>query len=198
MSEQPQIDRPNQLVGHGEEAHSFDGIQEYDNKLPNWWLWTFYLACIFSVGYWVHYHVLHTGPSSMEAYQMEMKAAEEASAQAAAKNPLTNEFLVKLSKDSQIVGEGKALFAKSGCIACHKLDGGGLIGPNLTDEFWIHGGKPTLIYKTISEGVVLKGMPAHGKTLGRARIQKIVAYLETIRNTHVKGGKPPQGKKEDG
>jgi cytochrome c oxidase cbb3-type subunit 3 len=197
MSEQ-QVDRPNQLVGQGEEAHSFDGIQEYDNKLPNWWLWTFYLACIFSVIYWVHYHVLHTGPSSMETFQMEMKAAEEAAEKLEAKHPLTDALLVKLSKDSQVVEEGKTLFAKSGCAACHKPDGGGLIGPNLTDEFWLHGGKPTLIFKTISEGVVLKGMPAHGKLLGRSRIQKIVAYLETIRNTHVKGGKEAQGKKEEG
>ncbi|HHI81061.1 MAG TPA: c-type cytochrome [Planctomycetes bacterium] len=198
MSEQQQLDRPNQLVSHGEEAHSFDGIQEYDNKLPNWWLWTFYLACIFSVVYWIHYHVLQTGPSSMEAYQMEMKAAKEAAEKRAAKNPLTNRLLVKLSKNPKAVEEGKKLFLNKGCVACHKADAGGLIGPNLTDEYWIHGSKPVQIFQTISEGVPLKGMPAHKATVGRKGIEKIVAYLQTIRNTHVKGGKEPQGKKEDG
>ncbi len=192
------IDRPNQLVDHGEEAHSFDGIQEYDNKLPNWWLWTFYLACLFSVGYWIHYHVLQTGLSSMEAYQLEMKEAKKAAEKREAKNPLTDALLLKLSKDPKIVAEGKTLFLKNGCVGCHKADAGGMIGPNLTDEYWLHGGKPTQIYHTIFNGVPLKGMPAQGKLLGRSRIQKLVAYLESIRNTHVKGGKAPQGKKEEG
>ncbi len=175
--------------------HDFDGIREYDNRLPNWWLWTFYLAIAFSFFYWLHYHVLHTGPSQWEEYRAEVKAEEARLAAIAAKNPLSDEKLLELSRDPQVVARGRAVFMKN-CVACHRADGGGLVGPNLTDDYWIHGGKPLQIMKTITDGVPEKGMVSWGPVLGPLKIRDVTAYVLTIKGTNVPGGLKPQGTKE--
>ncbi len=175
--------------------HDFDGIREYDNRLPNWWLWTFYIMIIFSFFYWVHYHVLHTGPDQWQEYAAEVKAEEEKLASLAAKNPVTDETLLEESRNHEVVARGKKVFMTN-CVSCHKADGGGLVGPNLTDRFWIHGGKPAQILHTITVGVPAKGMVAWGPVLGASRIRDVTAYLLTIRNTNVPGGKGPEGSEE--
>ncbi|MFK7742067.1 MAG: cbb3-type cytochrome c oxidase N-terminal domain-containing protein [Planctomycetota bacterium] len=177
-------------------AHTFDGIQEFDNRLPNWWLWTFYLAIIYSVGYWIHYHTIGLGEHPTESYVVEMKAAAEAKAKWLEQNPVTDEALLDLAKNPQFVEEGKALFMDpTKCAQCHKPDGGGLVGPNLTDEFWIYGGKPTDIYESILNGRP-GGMLAH-KIFGLGFVQRTAAYVLSIKNTNVKGKPPePNAKKE--
>jgi cytochrome c oxidase cbb3-type subunit 3 len=90
------------------------------------------------------------------------------------------------------VQEGAAVFATT-CAACHAPTGGGNIGPNLTDEYWLHGGAPEEIYKSIRDGFPTKGMPAWGAQLGERRVRAVTAYVLSIRNTHAPGGKPPQG-----
>lgn len=172
--------------------HAFDGIQEFDNRLPNWWLWTFYLACIFAVGYWFHYHVLGTGLLPQQEFARELKAADERAQAELARRPVTEESLVALSQDREAVAMGAEVFAKN-CVACHGANAGGTIGPNLTDAHWIHGAKPSDIYRTIQKGVPEKGMVTWEPLLGSARCQQVTAYVLTLRNTNVAGGKPPEG-----
>lgn len=182
-------------------SHEFDGIREFDNRLPNWWLWTFYLACIFSVGYWIHYHVLGTGALPAEEYALEQAAAADAMVQ----TEVTDEGLLALSKEPAAVAAGKEIW-KVNCAQCHNrldkpeladIDGIGNIGPNMTDNYWLHGGSPTAMYTTLTKGVVEKGMPDYFLgILGPKKCQQVIAYVLTLKNTNVAGGKEPQGTEE--
>ena len=176
--------------------HEVDGIQEYDNKLPNWWLYTLYGAIAFAAVYWFHYHVAEFGDSSTARYQAEVdKAAAEQAAKFKAAGVMSAGALAAMAKDKATVEQGKQVFAQT-CAACHRQDGGGMVGPNLTDEFWMHGGAPDKIYKTITEGVPDKGMPAWAAQLGPDRVQAVTAYVITLAGTNVPGGKAPQGERE--
>lgn len=177
--------------------HDFDGIREFDNRLPNWWLWSFYLACIFSVIYWVHYHVLRTGAAPLQEYAMEMKAADERAAAELARSPVDDASLLALAQDAAAVAEGRKVFMTPGqCVTCHKEDGGGLVGPNLTDNAWIHGGSPMAIHKTISKGVPEKGMQAWESLLGPAKVRQVTAFVLTLKGKNAPNGKAPEGKVE--
>ncbi|GAB4147627.1 MAG: hypothetical protein Fur0037_15840 [Planctomycetota bacterium] len=170
--------------------HVYDGIQEMDNRLPNWWLWTFYLACIFSVFYWIHWHTLGTGDTPYEAYLREQRAAAARMEEEMQRNPVTEETLLKARDNPAFVAEGKKIF-ESICVTCHLKDGSGKIGPNLTDRFWINGGSPMEIYNTVMNG----GRPGKGmqawKVNGPLFVQRAVAYVLSIRNTEMPG-KPPE------
>lgn len=177
-------------------VHEYDGIQEYDNRLPNWWLYILFATMAFGLCYWVYYHTLKAGEMSYARYEREMAADyAAAAARARALGAVTPESLRTLARDPRTVDEGRQIYAQN-CAACHGPGGGGLIGPNLTDEFWIHGGAPDRVFRTVSEGVISRGMPAWGQQLGPQRVQSVVAYLLTIRNTHV-SGRPPQGQREE-
>jgi cytochrome c oxidase cbb3-type subunit 3 len=176
--------------------HEIDGIQEYDNKLPNWWLYTLFGSIIFGFGYWFVYQTSGFGDLPHAAYEAEMdKAAMAQAGDAKLLGPVTPEALTTLSKDRGVVARGKQVFTTT-CVACHRADGGGVVGPNLTDEFWLHGGAPDKVYKTITSGVADKGMPAWGPQLGPERVQAVTAYVLTIRGTNVAGGKAAQGERE--
>ncbi len=171
--------------------HEFDGIQEFDNKLPNWWLWTLYGAIVFALFYWVVFHTLEIRPLPREDFAAEMRTAQEAELARSAASGLSNEtFTMMLAMDDK-VAEGRELFVKL-CVACHLDDGRGLVGPNLTDEYWIHGCEPMDMYKLVSDGVAAKGMPAWKNQLGPSRMQAAVAYIMTITNTNIEG-KAPEG-----
>jgi cytochrome c oxidase cbb3-type subunit 3 len=174
-------------------VHSYDDIEEYDNHLPNWWLVTLFATIVFGIGYYFHYEVLHSGPTHMEEYEQSV-AADRAAAAARARRAgaLTDDTLLTLSRDPATVRAGQAVFTAQ-CVACHGPNGGGTIGPNLTDNAWIHGGRPTQVYRTVLEGVAARGMPAWGPQLGEERSQAVTAYILTLRNTNVAGGKAPQG-----
>ena len=187
-------------------GHAYDGIEEFDNRLPNWWLWTFYLACIFSVGYWVYYHTIGTGDHPIEAYAVEQKAAAERLAAQAANNPITEEMLLKLAKEPAFVEAGRAIFADPGkCALCHRANGGAAtidgmaaIGPNLTDGHWIYGSKPMDVYTTILKGrtpdpvkKTMGGMQAW-ESFGTDFVLKATAFVLSIKNTNVAGGKQPE------
>ena len=101
-------------------------------------------------------------------------------------------MLATIAKDPATLAQGKDVFVST-CAPCHKPDGGGNIGPNLTDAYWIHGSKPTDIYRTVTEGVPAKGMPTWAPVLGEQRVEAVVAYVISIENTNVPGGKAPQG-----
>lgn len=174
-------------------AYEFDGIQEFDNRLPRWWLWSLHLTVVFGLGYWLHYAVFHFGPGSREEYMAAVAADDEKVA--ARLGPLSNEMLAGLSALESKVGAGKAEFVKT-CAECHRQDGGGNIGPNLTDEYWLHGSTPMEIYEVIRGGTS-NGMAAWEGQLGKVRITELVAYLLTIRDTKVPMGKEAQGKKAE-
>lgn len=177
----------------GPVVHEYDGIQECDNHLPLWWLWTFYGAIIFGLAYWVHYHTLETGDTLSVSYQKERAAAQAAEAERLkAAGDVSEALLTTLSKDSATIAEGKQTFVQT-CAACHGQAGEGKIGPNLTDKHWIRGGDPMSIYKVVKDGAVEKQMPAWGPVLGEERVRNVSAYLLTIKNTNAPGGKAPQG-----
>ncbi len=154
--------------------HTFDGIQEYDKRLPNWWLATLYFAMVFWVGYWFYYHRAHIGLSQTAVVEQQLAAIE---AEKLASTPsIDDASLWKMSRNPVIVEAGRVTF-ESICASCHnqKLTGG--IGPNLVDHLWIHGGHPTEIYHTVTNGVLVKGMPQWGPVLGAKKISEAVAYI---------------------
>jgi cytochrome c oxidase cbb3-type subunit 3 len=188
--ENPETSSENKVI------HEIDGIEEYDNKLPNWWLYTLFGSIVFAFGYWFVYQTAGFGDLPGAAYEAEMDRAAAAHAGAAELvGPVTSEALATLSKDRGTVARGRQVFTTT-CAACHRADGGGVVGPNLTDDFWLHGGAPDKVYKTITSGVADKGMPAWGPQLGPERVQAVTAYVLTIRGTNVAGGKAAQGERE--
>lgn len=175
-----------------ESDHVYDGIVEHNNKLPLWWQLTLYGAVVFALVYW-YGRRLGAIPTQRQVYALEVAAQRAAESEAARKRGTVDDVMLStLAKDPNIVAHGKDLFSTM-CAACHRTDGGGGIGPNLTDEYWIHGGRPSDIYKTINEGVGAKGMPTWGPQLGEERVESAVAFVLSIRNTHIPGGKTPQG-----
>lgn len=155
--------------------HVFDGIAEYDNRLPNWWLWTLYGAIVFSVGYWFLLHWTNPEKTSQTRIEEQMQRI----AAAAAANPnanLSDEQLWKLSQDQTVIAAGAQTFAST-CASCHMADLSGKIGPNLKDNVWIHGGKPLDITATITNGVAAKGMPTWGPVLGKSKIAEVTAFI---------------------
>lgn len=170
----------------GEIVHRYGDILEADNRLPNWWLATFYVTIVFAVGYWFYYQGFKVEPGLHEQF-----AAEQAEAAARSGAPMSPAALVTLSHDAAVVAQGAALF-HTNCVSCHGDHAEGRVGPNLTDENWIHGGAPDQIYQTITTGVPAKSMPQWGPILGARGVQAATAFILSIRNTHV-AGKPPEG-----
>jgi cytochrome c oxidase cbb3-type subunit 3 len=154
--------------------HSYDGIQEYDKRLPRWWLLTLYGAMVFAAIYWAYYEAYGIGSSPEIALEIEMR---ENTARVAQKSGIIDDdALWKMSLDPQMIAAGRTTFDTT-CAACHKPDLTGLIGPNLVDREWIHGGHPLDTIKTITEGSLLKGMPAWGPLLGKQKITEVTAYI---------------------
>jgi cytochrome c oxidase cbb3-type subunit 3 len=162
--------------------HVFDGIAEYDKRLPNWWLYTLYITIVFWVGYWAYYEWFDIGLSGPQVVDAEI-AKIEARRLSAAK--LDDPTLWKMSQTPGFVEAGKATYVAN-CAACHlaSLRGKGespvAIGPDLTDTTWIHGGKPTEVYDLITKGVLTKGMPAWGPVLGAKKITELTAYILSL------------------
>lgn len=153
--------------------HSYDGIREYDKRLPNWWLWTFYLAMIFSFGYWFVVH--RSAPLTPPEVRVQRKVAELAM-RASAGGDLTDEQLWQMAGNPDIVAAGRETFVTQ-CASCHGENLGGGIGFNLADAEWVHGGRPNDIMGTVNEGVLDKGMPAWGPVLGAQRIAEVTAFV---------------------
>lgn len=178
---------------HDDDAHVYDGIVEHDNRLPRWWLMTLWGAIVFAFGYWFVYETFGLLDEPRADFDKVMLARqEEAERQAASKVAVIDDaYLTALAHDAAAVGRGKAVF-QSTCLACHADKGQGLVGPNLTDDAWLHGDRPTEILATVESGVLQNGMPAWKAALGDAQVQDVVAFVLSIKGTHVPG-KPPQG-----
>ncbi len=169
-------------------SHNYDGIREYDNSLPRWWVWQFWITVIFSALYVVYYHL---GPGLSQEQQL----AEELKIQAptsGATTEMTEDSLKLLLERPEVVQAGKDLF-NAKCMACHGDKGQGLVGPNLTDDAWVHGGSLMDIRRTILDGVPAKGMVPWKGLLTENEIGSVVAYIRLIRGTSPGVGKAPEG-----
>lgn len=172
-------------------VHVYDDIEEEDNHLPNWWLGILFGAIVFAFGYWFVFEVTKASPNPLEAYRAETAAAEKRRAEA---SPVSDEPLVVLAKDAATVAEGRTTFVST-CAPCHGAQGQGIVGPNLTDGYWLHGGKPLDIHKSITNGYPEKGMRAWGPVLGPSRVRSVAAFVLSIRGQNLPG-RPPQGTPE--
>lgn len=170
-----------------------DDLIEHDNRLPLWWQYTLYGAIVFAVIYWYGEQKIAAWKTQRESYDTEMIALKMEQAKKSGK--MSPDALVAMSKTAKSVDDGKQTFMTT-CAPCHRADGGGNIGPNLTDDYWLHGGTPDDIWTTVHSGVPVKGMPAWGPQLGEDKVAAVVAYVLTLRGTNVVNGKPPQGDKD--
>jgi cytochrome c oxidase cbb3-type subunit 3 len=177
--------------------HSYDGIEEYDNPLPGWWSWIFVATIVFSVGYYAYYQ-LGPGPTILAQYEAEMQVAEAQQARlAAAGGGISEASLRALAQDARAMAAAKEVFATR-CMPCHGPEGQGLIGPNLTDEYWKHGGTLVDIRRTIHDGVPEKGMVPWKDQLKPDELSAVAAYIATLAGTKPPNPKPPEGVTPDG
>jgi cytochrome c oxidase cbb3-type subunit 3 len=175
-------------------GHDYDGIRELNNRLPPWWLYGFYVTIIFAGVYLWRYHVSHSAPSGKEEYEISVAEAEEKiHAYLAAKGEAVDENTVTLMTAKTDLDAGKEIFVKS-CASCHLEDGGGLVGPNLTDNFWLHGGNIKNVFKTIRYGI--NAMPQWQNTYSNKQIAQVASYVKSLHGTTPKTAKPPQGVEE--
>lgn len=187
-----------QVGGKEEEAkkmadHSYDGITELDNFMPPWLQYVFIGTIGFAIIYFVNYSVLGNGPTGEEEYQEELRI--EAIAAEARKASLVagiDETSVIFDESASALASGKSIF-ETNCAACHAADGGGGVGPNLTDEYWLHGGGIQDVFKVVKYGVVEKGMIPWQDQLSPEEIQQVSSYILTLKGTTPANPKEPQG-----
>lgn len=170
--------------------HEIDGIQELDNKLPRWWVWLFYLSIVFAIAYLVYYHVFRIGNLMAGEYEQEMKIGDQIKQAALAKFEGQLDTL-QPSKDAAVLSQGQQAFTKM-CAPCHRPDAGGLVGPNLCDDYWIHGPQFKDNLRTIYNGVPAKGMVTWKGVLKPGEIYAVASYIYTLRGTHPPNPKPPE------
>ena len=173
--------------------HDYDGIKELDNDLPPWWKYGFYVTIIFACIYVYRYHIAHSAPSQAAEYKDEMVKAEAENQEFMKKSAnAIDENTVKRFTDADNLAKGKELFTAN-CVPCHLAQGQGLVGPNLTDEYWIHGGSIKDIFKTIKYGWPDKGMKSWKEDFSPLQIAEIASYVKSLRGTNPPNPKAPQG-----
>ncbi|MDP4194915.1 MAG: cbb3-type cytochrome c oxidase N-terminal domain-containing protein [Bacteroidota bacterium] len=173
---------------------NFDGIRELNNKVPPWFNILFYGTIIFAVIYYFSFHVFSTGKLSLDEYTEEMQSAELQKEILLRTGKLLTEDNVTQLKDSGSLQEGKEIFI-SKCSICHGRQAEGLVGPNLTDDYWIHGGSIKDIFKVVKYGVPSKGMITWQNQLSPLQIQKVSSYVLSLHGTNPPNAKAPQGEK---
>lgn len=174
-------------------GHDYDGIRELDNRLPPWWLYGFYICVVFAGVYLYRAHVSHSAPSSEQEY-IAAVAKADADKQAYLKKAANkvDENTVALLTDAAQLAEGKKIFSST-CAACHGPEGQGLVGPNLTDDYWLHKGGIKDIFKTIKYGVPEKGMKAWEADFSPVQLAELASYIKTLHGTKPANPKEPQG-----
>ena len=174
--------------------HTYDGIREYDNPLPGWWRMAFVGTIVFAVFYGLYFHVVHWGQTPAQRYRVQLAAyeAKRDLREAAEAANVSEATLADDAKNPTVLAHGAAVFA-SHCVPCHQADGRGLIGPNLTDLYQIHGSTRMDIFTTIRGGVSGTAMPAWGEQMADTDVLAVAAYVTTLRGKDVPGGKAPQG-----
>ena len=160
--------------------HTFDGIEEMNKRLPNWWLFTLYGAIAFSIGYWFYY--AHSGLPISDGEKVELELARIEAAKMSSDLTIDDESLWQMSRNDTFVAAGEATY-QSLCAACHlpslrgKAESPVAIGPSLVDDEWTNGAAPVAVFKTVDEGVLAKGMPAWGPVIGTQKSAEVVAFI---------------------
>jgi cytochrome c oxidase cbb3-type subunit 3 len=174
--------------------YDYDGIRELDNKLPPWWLWLFYITIGIAVVYLFYYHLSGREWSSGKEWEQEIEMAQaKVDAYLATKADLVNENTVTLLTDEAGLAAGKEIFDAK-CAVCHAVDGGGGVGPNMTDEYWLHGGDIKDLFRTVKVGVPEKGMISWKSQLRPVQMQQVSSYiLASLQGTTPADPKEPQG-----
>lgn len=173
--------------------HEYDGIRELDNNLPPWWKYGFYLTIVFAVVYLISFHVIKTGELQAVEFKNEVaegKLAVDEFMKKSANN--VDENTVKLLTDASDLAKGQDVY-KASCAACHGQLGEGGVGPNMTDEFWLHGGSIQDIFKSVKYGWVEKGMKSWKTELSPMQIAQVGSYIKSLKGTNPPNGKAPQG-----
>lgn len=194
------IDRLNASVSLEKEKdilldHNYDGIQELDNDLPPWWKYGFYVTIIAAFAYMTHYHILKTGALQEEELANEFALAEKQQEEYRKKNAnMIDENNVTFLTDESSINEGRGIYVKKDCKACHGIAGEGTtIAPNLTDDYWIHGGGITDVFKSIKYGWTEKGMKAWGGELTPREMHVLSSYVKSLKGSNPAGAKAPEG-----
>lgn len=172
--------------------HSYDGIQEYDNPLPRWWLAIFWACIIFTPLYILFFHF---GPGMLEIDRYDramMLAAEQQMAEILAMGEISENTLVGLMDDPSMMNGGRKVFVAK-CATCHGMFGEGGIGPNLADDYWLHGAQLMDVYRTVREGVPSKGMLAWERQLRPAELLAVSAHVGSLLGSDPPNAKAPQG-----
>ena len=174
-------------------GHDYDGIRELDNSLPPWWKYGFYLTIVLSVGYMYYYHLSGSGWSSAREYQEEMAEAERQKAEyLKTAGDQVDETTATFLTDAASLASGKEIYTAN-CVACHGVEGQGGVGPNFTDQYWIHGGSVKDLFKVIKYGVPEKGMISWQSQLNPRKMQEVASYILTFQGTTPPNPKEPQG-----
>ncbi len=175
-------------------GHDFDGIRELDNKLPPWWVGLFYGCIVYAGAYYYYYHWSGNGWSTEQEYLVEMEIGEELKSKYLDKMAnAVNEKNVEVLDSAEDLAAGESVF-KMSCGACHGMEGQGLVGPNLTDEYWVNGGGVKNIFETIKYGVPEKGMIAWNTQLRPQTMQQLASYILTLGGTNPPNPKAKEGK----
>lgn len=178
-------------------GHDYDGIRELDNPMPPWWVASFFVSIVFAVVYMFHYHVLGTGDLQHVEYEKSVAKAEMEIKEYRTKMAMNvDETNATMMTDPADLHKGKELFLNN-CATCHKENGSGGVGPNLTDPYWIYGGDIKDIYKVIRKGAP-NGMPEHQSKFNPIQIQQVSSYVLTLDYiSKEQGGKPAEGVKHE-
>jgi cytochrome c oxidase cbb3-type subunit 3 len=173
--------------------HNYDGIRELDNNLPPWWKYGFYVTIVFAVVYLIHFHVINTGKLQLGEYEDQLTEAKLQLAEYKKKAAnLIDENNATLLTDGVSLASGKSIFLDN-CAACHGRAGEGGVGPNLTDDYWLHEGGIRNIFKTIKYGWPEKGMKSWQQDLGAKQIHEVASYIRSLRGTNPANPKEKQG-----
>lgn len=172
--------------------HDYDGIKELDNSLPPWWKYGFYLTILVAVLYMYYYHMGGNGPSSLQEYAAEVEKGEIEKEAYLAKSANNVDENTVVMLDAGGIASGQNIFQTT-CAACHAKDGGGGVGPNLTDDYWLHGGSLQDIFKTIKYGWPDKGMKSWKDDFSPKQIAEISSYVKSLRGSQPQAPKDKQG-----
>jgi cytochrome c oxidase cbb3-type subunit 3 len=175
--------------------HSYDGIVELDNHMPPWLANIFFITIAFAVVYFTYFSVLGLGQTQIEEYEEELRiAAVQAEERASLALSSIDETTVMFDSSTPSLASGKSIY-DANCVACHASDGGGGVGPNLTDEYWIHGGTINDIFTVVKYGVIAKGMIPWQDQLSPEEMQNVSSYILTLVGNTPANPKAPEGEK---
>lgn len=174
------------------EDHEYDGIQELDNPAPAWFQFLFYVTIVFAIIYMINYHMIGKQNASFDEYMQEVTVAQQQKDELIRTGALINENNVKVLTDAADIDKGKEIY-NANCVSCHNADGGGGVGPNLTDKYWIHGGGIKNVFSTIKYGVPAKGMITWQTQLSPKQMNQVASYVLTFEGKTSANPKAPEG-----